>query len=240
MRHEKTIGTSQVHLTPKWILDPLGSFDLDPCASDPRPWDIARVNYTEADNGLLLDWFGRVFLNPPFDRRIIGAFVDKMAAHGCGTALLHARTDTAWFKTIWRASTALLFLEGRVTFCKTDGSPQTDRTGKVGNSGAPVVLAAFGYDDADVLAVCGLEGAFVPLRIPRSVLIAAIDVSWREAVDKFMRGRRGSVSLGEIYQAFAGHPKAQRNRHYRAKLRQVLQRSPFQRLAPGVYAGGAA
>jgi hypothetical protein len=50
--HQTTVGKSQVHLTPKWIIDALGVFDLDPCAASPRPWDCARVNFVEADDGL--------------------------------------------------------------------------------------------------------------------------------------------------------------------------------------------
>ena len=41
---QKTIGTSQVHLTPRWIIDALGPCDLDPSAADPQPWDCAQVN----------------------------------------------------------------------------------------------------------------------------------------------------------------------------------------------------
>ena len=46
--HQKTIGTSQVHLTPRWIIDAWGPLDLDPCAADPRPCDCAKVNLCEA------------------------------------------------------------------------------------------------------------------------------------------------------------------------------------------------
>lgn len=240
MKHERTIGKSQTHLTPQWILEPLGAFDLDPCASDPRPWDIALVNFTEADNGLLQDWFGRVFLNPPYDRRIIGSFVDKMVHHGIGTALVHARTDTQWFKPIFESASALLFLTGRVSFCRPDGTLQLMKSGKQGNSGAPVVLAAFGYDDADILALCGLDGAFVPLRIPRAMLAATVMPSWRMAVDQFMREKSGPVSLAEIYRAFAGHAKTKNNPHWREKLRQTMQRGGFERIAPGIYAGAQA
>ena len=234
--HQKTIGASQQHVTPRAILDSLGEFDLDPCAADPRPWDCARVNYTKADNGLVLPWFGRIWLNPPFDRRVVGAFIARMAAHGRGVALLHARTDTAWFQPIWDAATALRFLRGRVVFRKEDGSPQTTGSGRVANSGAPVVLIAFGSVDADVLAFCGLDGAFVPLRIPRSLLVEAVAPSWREAVAEVLAKKRGPVSLAEIYCAFAGHPKTRRNKHWRAKLRQVLQGDGFVRVGRGVYA----
>jgi site-specific DNA-methyltransferase (adenine-specific) len=33
--HQQCVGKSQIHITPKWIVDRLGPFDLDPCAADP-------------------------------------------------------------------------------------------------------------------------------------------------------------------------------------------------------------
>lgn len=165
--HQSTIGKSQVHLTPRSILDPLGPFDLDPCASDPRPWDCARLNYTEADDGLSRPWEGRVWCNPPFDRRGVGAWMKRMGEHGHGIALLHARTDTEWFQHLWDGASAILFLRGRFNFLKPDGTPQTINKegskyfGKPSNSGAPVVLASFGIADRRVLETCGLAGTLV-------------------------------------------------------------------------------
>jgi hypothetical protein len=42
--HQKAICTSQVHITPRWIIDGLAPFGLDPCAANPRPWDCAKAN----------------------------------------------------------------------------------------------------------------------------------------------------------------------------------------------------
>lgn len=165
--HQRTIGRSQVHITPRHIVDALGLFDLDPCAADPRPWDCASANYTESMDGLALPWRGRVWLNPPFDRRTVGAWVERMAAHRNGIALLHARTETAWFLPIWRDACALLFLADRLVFCKQDGTPQTISNpaskyfGKAANSGAPVVLAAFSASDVRSLSSSGISGALV-------------------------------------------------------------------------------
>jgi hypothetical protein len=165
--HQGTIGKSQSHLTPRSILDALGEFDLDPCAADPRPWDCAKENYTEQRDGLSLPWGGRVWLNPPFHRYMVGQWVERMVRHGRGTMLLHARTETAWFAPVWRSAAAILFLSGRVTFCKADGSPQTIASpsskyfGKAANSGAPVALAAFGQEDARLLDESGLKGSLV-------------------------------------------------------------------------------
>jgi len=94
--HQISVGKSQVHCTPKWLIERLGPFDLDPCAADPRPWDCAAVNWTS--RGLDRPWQGFAWLNPPFDRYQVGAWVRRLAEHGDGTALLHARTEARWFE----------------------------------------------------------------------------------------------------------------------------------------------
>ena len=153
--HQTTVGRSQIHITPKWIIDRLGPFDLDPAAADPRPWDCATVNYTEIDDGLRQPWRGRIWLNPPFDRYEVGAWIRKLATHGCGTSLLHARTEAGWFEPIWESATAILFMADRIKFYRPDGSEQP------ANSGAPPVLIAFGDDDAKRLRDSGIAGSFV-------------------------------------------------------------------------------
>lgn len=165
--HQKTVGTSQVHITPKWIIDALGPFDLDPCAADPRPWDCATKNYTVADDGLSRAWQGRVWLNPPFHRYQVGDWITRMAGHCSGIALLHARTEAAWFEPIWQCAAGILFMANRLTFCKPDGSPQTisnpasKHYGKPANSGAPVILAAFSVEDLARLTDSKIPGAIV-------------------------------------------------------------------------------
>ena len=158
--HQKTIGTSQVHITPRHIIDALGPFDLDPCAAYPRPWNCARENWVR--DGLDgQPWRGFVWCNPPFDRRGVQAWMERMADHRNGIALLHARTETAWFQPAWRRASGILFLRHRVIFHKPDGSRQTTRKGLVANSGAPVCLVAFGPLGLARLKAGGLEGALV-------------------------------------------------------------------------------
>src|SRR5262245_33134474 len=120
--HQRAVGKSQGHITPRWILDALGPFDLDPCAADPRPWSCATVSYTAG--GLDQPWRGRVWLNPPFDRSIVGSWVERLARHGDGIALLHARTEAGWFEPIWRSASGILFLADRLHFCFPDGRRQ--------------------------------------------------------------------------------------------------------------------
>jgi hypothetical protein len=143
--HQQTVGKSQTHLTPRWIIDALGPFDLDPCAADPRPWDCATVNWSEADDGLSRVWRGRVWMNPPFDRYAVETWCRRLAEHGDGIALLHARTETDWFGQCWGAADAMLFLSKRIKFLRPDGTEQP------ANSGAPVVLVSFGDRNVDAL-----------------------------------------------------------------------------------------
>src|SRR5690606_13683022 len=78
----------------------------------------------------------------------------KMGEHGNGTALIFARTETDSVQAVWDYATAILFLKGRVTFCKPTGEPAD------ANGGAPSVLIAYGDADAYMLLNSGIEGQF--------------------------------------------------------------------------------
>ena len=153
--HVRPKGGTDVWLTPPVILSALGPFDLDPCAApEPRPWPTAREHYTAADDGLRLPWHGRCWVNPPYSNAEV--WLTRLADHGCGTALIFARTETrAFFEQVWLRASGLLFLRGRLTFHRPDG-----RIGS-GNSGAPSVLVAYGESDALALARAPLVGRFV-------------------------------------------------------------------------------
>lgn len=229
--HHSAVGATDNWLTPPHILAALGgaeSFDLDPCTPDVQPWPTAKHRYTRSDNGLIKPWFGRVWLNPPYYANVIGKWLARLAEHNCGCTIIFARTETAaFFDHVWGSASALLFLRGRLNFHYPTGV----RAAK--NSGAPSVLCAYGPEDCDILSACGLDGAFIPLRFSRGVLVAALSQTWLEAVADRLRKRRGPVTLAELYQDFAAHPKARSNKHYREKIRQVLQQGPFKRVAPG-------
>jgi hypothetical protein len=232
--HSHRAGTVE-WLTPPEIIAALGPFDLDPCAPIAQPYPTARRIFTRRDNGLIQAWpqADRVWLNPPYANGQIEKWLARMAEHDFGTALIFARTETdAFFRHVWERATALLFMRGRINFHTPDGVRAR------GNAGAPTVLCAYGIDDADVLAGCKIGGQFVPLRIPRSVVVAAIAEAaptWRAALAEFFAGQEGPVELAAIYRAFAGHPKAAGNRHVEAKLRQELQRGPYSRVGPGLW-----
>ncbi|EHK65949.1 bacteriophage DNA methylase [Achromobacter arsenitoxydans SY8] len=156
--HQSARMKNDEWLTPPGIVAALGTFDLDPCAPEVRPWSTAHQHYTVADNGLQQTWKGRVWCNPPFGREAV-KWLRKMAAHGDGVALIPARTETAMFyECVWDAADAVLFIEGRPHFHYVDG------TRAPFNSGAPICLVAYGLSNVAALERSGLG---VVLPIPR-------------------------------------------------------------------------
>jgi len=144
-------------LTPPYILEALGEFDLDPCAPVNKPWDIAKNHFTIYDNGLMKSWSGRVWCNPPYGSET-GKWLSKLAHHGNGIALIYARTETKmFFDHIWYKAIALFFLKGRITFYHSDGTPGKN------NGGAPSVLIAYGANNRECLEDCGLEGKYISI-----------------------------------------------------------------------------
>lgn len=143
-------------LTPPLIIDALGPFDLDPCSPLDRPWDTAARHLTVDDDGLHEPWSGRVWLNPPYSE--VGLWMQKLGQHGQGTALVFARCETAWwFDWVWPYATAFLFLRGRLTFYRPDGT----RSKEGHNAGGPSVLVAYGSYDAERLRRSPLIGAYL-------------------------------------------------------------------------------
>jgi len=115
--NETTVSGTDVWLTPPYILRELGEFDLDPCASLDRPWDTAKHHFTIEDDGLSKEWFGRVWLNPPYGPPM-AQWLDRLSRHPeGGIALIFARTETkAFFDYVWDRADAILFVKGRIKF----------------------------------------------------------------------------------------------------------------------------
>lgn len=155
--HQSAKALKDEWLTPPEIFTALGSFDLDPCAPVKRPWDTALTHYDIRDNGLNLEWAGRVWCNPPYGKKS-AAWLNRLADHGNGIALIFARTETAMFvEHVWGKADALLFIEGRLHFHHANG-----RRAKA-NAGGPSVLVAYGIDNVGWLRNCSIKGKFIRL-----------------------------------------------------------------------------
>lgn len=110
----------------------MGSIDLDPASSDLANETVkATTYYTQEQNGLEYEWFGNIWLNPPYAKDLIGQFADKLAASAFNQAiiLVHNATETKWFSRFISKASAIVFPTGRID-CKTPGdNPNTPLQG---------------------------------------------------------------------------------------------------------------
>lgn len=154
--HQSAVPRSDDWLTPLFLIDRLGPFDCDPCASVHAPARIAPDHWTIEADGLTAEWNGRVWLNPPYSE--VTPWMARMAVHDPGgIALVFARTETRWWQQwVWPHADAILFLENRLAFIEA-------ATGRLAthNAGGPSALIAYSEADAIVLQGCGLAGALV-------------------------------------------------------------------------------
>lgn len=68
-------------------------------------------------------WGGRIWLNPPYSKPLIWQFVEKLAEHGNGIALLFNRCDSNKFQDIiFTKATGMMFLRNRIKFFRPDGT----------------------------------------------------------------------------------------------------------------------
>ena len=156
--HQSSNMQNDEWLTPPHILDALDIFDLDPCAPIISPWTTAKNKFTIEDNGLKQKWFGRVWCNPPYGLQAAD-WLNKLAEHGNGIALIFARTETRmFFDHVWNKADALLFIEGRLFFHYVTGEKAN------ANAGAPSVLVAYGKNNVEILKYCGIRGKFINLK----------------------------------------------------------------------------
>jgi len=122
-------------LTPLWIIEALGGdFDLDPCGFHKHR--TASLIYQLPMDGLEHPWHGKVWLNPPYSDA--KTWLNKLAVHGHGTALVFNRADTKTMQEHFRKASSVFFIEGRIRFLKEDLS-------QGGNAGTGSMLLSYGY-----------------------------------------------------------------------------------------------
>ena len=152
-------GLKDEWLTPQWVTDTLGPFDLDPCSPVNRPWPTAKRHLTIIDNGLESKWEPDelIWCNPPYGPQTF-IWLDKLSSHPAGgIALIFARTETKGFhNTVWDKADSLLFLKGRLKFHHVNGQPGQTAT-------APSVLIGYGNIATNRLAKTEIPGKFVRL-----------------------------------------------------------------------------
>jgi hypothetical protein len=215
--HQSTNNQTNEWLTPPGIIAALGVFDLDPCSPVNRPWPTAARHYTIEDDGLFLPWFGRVWLNPPYGN-YIGEWMQKMALHGNGIALTFARTETRFFfDHIWPHADSILFMKGRPTFHRIDGTPGAS------TSGGPMVLISYGAENVDAIEESKLPGKHLMIN-RQTIVCIGYSATWLTIVKIAARNYSDS-ELAPVYEMVArmAPDKVQKNQHWKAKVRQCMQ-----------------
>ena len=125
---------------PAYIVDAarkvMSGIELDPASSEQANEIVkAKRFFTEENDGLGQEWDAEtLWLNPPYSRGDIDAFVDKLAAEvnrgviGEAIVITHNATETRWCRTLLDLSSMFCLLGHRVDF-------QTDAGQGGGNSG---------------------------------------------------------------------------------------------------------
>lgn len=101
----------------------LGYIDLDP-ASSKIANEIVKADryFTAEENGLSQVWYGKVWMNPPYSKELIGEFTkkftDEYEAGNIieGIVLVNNATETAWFTDMIRSASAVVFPRGRILY----------------------------------------------------------------------------------------------------------------------------
>lgn len=131
----KFASASQEWQTPDSIFVPLNNefkFEWDVCATKENAKCVGF--YTLQDDGLSTAWFGRCWMNPPFNsaaRWVKKAYESELAMT---VALLPSRTNTNWWHTYCMRATEIRFVLGRPKFGSAwHGLPQ------------PLAIVVFGY-----------------------------------------------------------------------------------------------
>ncbi|MEO0843316.1 MAG: DNA N-6-adenine-methyltransferase [Cyanobacteria bacterium J06643_5] len=116
--------------TPPYIVElvvkVLGEIDLDPCADDGKHIKAKR-HYTEDDDGLIREWEGHVFMNPPYSQPSV--WMEKLQAEiqservTEAIAIVPAATDTKWLSPVLK-SQPVCFWTGRIKFLSEDYQPR--------------------------------------------------------------------------------------------------------------------
>lgn len=137
--------------TPAYLIEALGPFDLDPCAGEQTK--IATENWWigREENGLLREWSGFVWCNPPFSQKEL--WIKKMIQHNEGIMILPERGSAPWFGPLAQTAGYYFVMGKKVDFI---GGPSSNNLGSV--------LFPFGQKAIDRITYSELPGHFTQVK----------------------------------------------------------------------------
>lgn len=162
----------------------MGGIDLDP-ASTPLANETVRASnfFTEEDNGLQQCWYGRVWLNPPFERRQtrgrktnqgiwINRLVKEYESGNVQQAILltTCRPDTEWFEQLWRYP--ICFARKKVGFYTPEAGQILQEVSRAHGT----LFVYLGPDNERFKAVFGRFGHITPADISAPTKLTTCDL----------------------------------------------------------------
>ena len=102
----------------------MGEIDLDPASSELANETVkANGYYDKEDNGLTKEWYGRVWLNPPYSQPDIDDFSNAVLEKDYEEImiLVNNATETKWFQRLARKSDCICFINRRLKFIDKEG-----------------------------------------------------------------------------------------------------------------------
>ncbi len=133
--------------TPEFIFNALElKYDVDVCApAGGVPWIPAAKHYSIADDGLVQDWQGLVWCNPPYSNPT--PWMQKFINHSNGVALIPVSVGK-WFNEVWTNVDAICKIEQKFKFKRVDGQRA--------DIFMPTVLVSMGDKATNALKASGL------------------------------------------------------------------------------------
>jgi len=134
-------GENEWYTPPEYfplVKEMFGKIDLCPASNQAaQDKELPGVPcFTKETNGLTKEWRGRIWLNPPYSKSLIGKFVSKLVGEfkaGRVTEaimLVNNNTDTEWFHEAEAACSAICFTKGRVKFYNLEGEISAPKNGQ--------------------------------------------------------------------------------------------------------------
>lgn len=110
--------------TPECYIDSarivMGSIDLDPASSIIANERVkANKFYTQDEDGLSFNWYGNVWMNPPYSQPLIFQFISKIVESkdiNQAIILVNNGTETQWGQLLINKSLAICFHQSRIRF----------------------------------------------------------------------------------------------------------------------------
>lgn len=115
----------------------MGSIDLDPASNELANQTVKATRFYDIEtNGLLHDWNGNIWMNPPYSSDLIERFADKLVEQIRADNVLSAivlvnnATETRWFGKLASFANAVVFPQGRIRYDSPEGKKNAPLQGQ--------------------------------------------------------------------------------------------------------------